>query len=606
MKKLLLLILMLFSSSIQSQEVGLVADFPFNNSVSSSLNGEFFGNNLSTFTYVADRNAVTSQALSRSSSYTSAYFPNSNLPSGTSARTVSIWFKKSGSPGGVGLFEYGDGSSLSGFAIGFENIPFSNTSSLYFGAVSNYQNTTYTITDNVWYHYVVTTNPSGTVQQYVNGVSIGSFSFAINTNVTQFCTLGGNFNGAVDDLKIYNRELSAAEVLNLYTNNTSELTTVSAPTVNITSVIPSINTTQVNYTINANNGNTSSVINYGLTSGALSNQVGIWYSNGNTAFSYPLTLTGLAPNTLYYYQVEATNSAGTTYSPIQSFTTLANSSTPIAEYLFNNTMSNVNGTEPFSPSGTSFANDRFGTANRALLINGGLPAAPISNLPSGQASRTVSVWIRPAQVNADNIIFSYGSGSGNYVYGASFSPTIMYNFSYSSNLAYSTATTVNNWKHMVYTFDITTSTARIYINSVLVNSGTFPNWNTTSSSNFYLGNLFGNGSSSFNGLMDDLKIYDRALSDSEILSLFNNNTLSSSDFNQNNLQVSLYPNPANNVLNIEMTNDVKSIEIFNIQGQKVKSSNQMQINVYDLASGIYMIRIQDAENAIATKKFVKQ
>ena len=55
-----------------------------------------------------------------------------------------------------------------------------------------------------------------------------------------------------------------------------------------------------------------------------------------------------------------------------------------------------------------------------------------------------------------------------------------------------------------------------------------------------------------------------------------------------------------------MTSDVKSIEIYNIQGQKVLSLNQKQINVSNLASGIYMIRIQDVDNAIATKKIVKQ
>lgn len=55
-----------------------------------------------------------------------------------------------------------------------------------------------------------------------------------------------------------------------------------------------------------------------------------------------------------------------------------------------------------------------------------------------------------------------------------------------------------------------------------------------------------------------------------------------------------------------MTNELKSIEIYNIQGQKVKAANQKQINIADLANGMYMIKIQDAENAIATKKFMKQ
>ena len=109
----------------------------------------------------------------------------------------------------------------------------------------------------------------------------------------------------------------------------------------------------------------------------------------------------------------------------------------------------------------------------------------------------------------------------------------------------------------------------------------------------------------FNGFVDDLKIYDRAISASEITNLYNSGTtLSSSNFSQNNLEVKLYPNPVRDILNIEIENDIQSIEIYNIQGQKVLSSNQKQINVSDLATGMYMVRIQDIDNNIATKKIV--
>jgi hypothetical protein len=68
----------------------------------------------------------------------------------------------------------------------------------------------------------------------------------------------------------------------------------------------------------------------------------------------------------------------------------------------------------------------------------------------------------------------------------------------------------------------------------------------------------------------------------------------------------LYPNPVVDILNIDITAEIKSIDIFNIQGQKVLSATQKQINLLDLASGMYLIRIQDAENAITVKKFMKK
>jgi alpha-tubulin suppressor-like RCC1 family protein len=66
----------------------------------------------------------------------------------------------------------------------------------------------------------------------------------------------------------------------------------------------------------------------------------------------------------------------------------------------------------------------------------------------------------------------------------------------------------------------------------------------------------------------------------------------------------VFPNPVRDVLNIETDLDIQSVEIYNIQGQKVLSSNQKQINVSDLAAGMYMVQIQDVENNIATKKVV--
>jgi hypothetical protein len=71
-------------------------------------------------------------------------------------------------------------------------------------------------------------------------------------------------------------------------------------------------------------------------------------------------------------------------------------------------------------------------------------------------------------------------------------------------------------------------------------------------------------------------------------------------------RIMLYPNPVVDILNIDGTSEIKSIEIYNIQGQKVMSSNQKQINVADLASGMYMLCIQDNDNGITTKKFMKK
>lgn len=92
------------------------------------------------------------------------------------------------------------------------------------------------------------------------------------------------------------------------------------------------------------------------------------------------------------------------------------------------------------------------------------------------------------------------------------------------------------------------------------------------------------------------------MSQAEVTSLFTSNTLSSSDFSQNNLAVVIAPNPASDFLNIETTLTLKSVEVYNMQGQKVLESNQKQINIADLTSGMYMVKIQDMNNHQMTKK----
>ena len=276
----------------------------------------------------------------------------------------------------------------------------------------------------------------------------------------------------------------------------------------------------------------------------------------------------------------------------------------LANYTFDNTLSDENGSNAFATqAGMTYGTDRSGLVNKALFINGTGTTVSLTNLPVDNSSRTFSFWIKPTQSNGANRIFSYGSPSGTAAYGASFDVSTIYNFSWSSNLPYFHSTSLNVWKHIVCTFEQSTNTASLYIDGVLRAGNDF-SCSTANNGILYLGSLFGETGSRYIGYVDDLKIYNDAGTDADVTSLYTNNTLSSSNFTQNNLEVALYPNPVRDILNIEIENDIQSIEIYNIQGQKVLSSNQNQINVSDLASGMYLVRIQDIDNNIATKKIV--
>jgi len=78
---------------------------------------------------------------------------------------------------------------------------------------------------------------------------------------------------------------------------------------------------------------------------------------------------------------------------------------------------------------------------------------------------------------------------------------------------------VDTWCYIVGTFDRSSGTARIYVNGVQENQKI---WNydvMTGDTPLLIGNL-GNYSMYFNGLIDEVAIYNRALTDSEIQDLY--------------------------------------------------------------------------------------
>lgn len=80
------------------------------------------------------------------------------------------------------------------------------------------------------------------------------------------------------------------------------------------------------------------------------------------------------------------------------------------------------------------------------------------------------------------------------------------------------------------------------------------------------------------------------------------NDLASFDFNY-------YPNPVNDVLNIQSQNTVKSIEIFNLTGQKVMNPskvNEGEVNMTGLNSGVYIFKVTLENGVVETFKVVKK
>lgn len=71
-------------------------------------------------------------------------------------------------------------------------------------------------------------------------------------------------------------------------------------------------------------------------------------------------------------------------------------------------------------------------------------------------------------------------------------------------------------------------------------------------------------------------------------------------------QIKIYPNPTDQILNINLTDNVKFEEviIYSLQGQEIKKSKEKTINVGNLMDGIYFIKIS-TDQGVANRRFIK-
>ncbi len=545
------------------------------------------------------------QAL-RVQNYGSVSAQFSNLASGGTNRTIAVWVKFNGYDIVNGNYIFSYGSPTNGRAFGLTMNGNTALEQYAWGAgFSSIYN--YTFNTSQYYH-LVTTYDGVSTRIYINGVLVKTQAMTLNTDTltNNYFNLGTTptrtthrLQADIDDLKIFNSALSDSQVLQLFNGTTS-----SSPSITNVALQTSQNSVRVNYTLNANNAATTSVVKYGLSFGSWPNQVTGFSASGISNTTNFVDLTGLANNTTYFIRIESTNSVGTTYSS-QYIVTTGDYTDAIADYRFNNYLTDINGANPFSSNaGVSFTTDRFGNTSSALNINNTGSSATIPGLPYSNSPRTICFWAKVnVMQNPYNMTFSYGSAGISNACGGSFNSSLVEYFGYANNFNVSSTNSLNTWYFFTYTYDGTN--AKIYKNGVLLSS-TPKTWNTINNSNiFKLGTGVG-GELNFNGAIDDLKIFNYVLTDTQISNLYTNNVLSSSDFNQNNLKVAMYPNPVNDILSIDIENEIKSVEIYNIQGQRVIKSNSKQIETSSLNSGIYMVRIEDTNGGIATQKLIKK
>jgi len=73
----------------------------------------------------------------------------------------------------------------------------------------------------------------------------------------------------------------------------------------------------------------------------------------------------------------------------------------------------------------------------------------------------------------------------------------------------------------------------------------------------------------------------------------------------NNVQVEVYPNPANNYIKVTATKNITEIKLIDVLGKEVINSEEKNIDINSFNDGVYFVRVETGEG-ILTKKIIVQ
>lgn len=297
-----------------------------------------------------------------------------------------------------------------------------------------------------------------------------------------------------------------------------------------------------------------------------------------------------------------------------------NAQTPIQEFKFDGNRSNTKNDNSFLGSG-KFVNDRAGVANSSIRVTGTSMEVTLPNLPISNASRTISIWVKYNDISTANYIWGYGSLRNATYYGllqqsaiTSKSDLNLAGWGPANDVIVTTDITVNTWYNYTTTYDGLTS--KIYRNGELIKSTISPR-KLTSGIVFVIGKM--GSSTSINADIDDLKIYDIALTNEEVADLYNATAILAPNelvataasvkttdkkvTNKTEKLIADLSTTSKLALGVPIeTSSIKTSEIFSTQGQKVVSTTNQEVDVSNLPEGTYLLKITNVSKSPNSKK----
>ena len=399
------------------------------------------------------------------------------------------------------------------------------------------------IQTNMFQHVALTYDKTtGNAVLYCNGAVVAAANLGIFTPKTTSNLLFGHrgatgetFPGILDDISLYNRVLTQNEIQSIYNASSAGKCFIPAP--------PAIVNQPANQTVFVGQSAVFSVtvtgtppFNYQWRS----NSVGI---PGATSATLVLNNVQLNQNGSFY-SVTVANEGGVTNSANALLTVNQPTCvTPPAGLVSwwrgeSNAVDAVDGNNGTLQGSVGFAAGEVGRAFR--LTNASayvrVPASASLNVGTGNGF-TMELWINPTNVSVQHpmtewgidgqtqtlgpflwISVSLGGGQG----GPGNLLANIVDTGNASHILYSTNGLIqtNMFQHVALTYDKTTGNAVLYCNGAVVAAANLGIFTPKTTSDLLFGHRMATGET-FPGILDDISLYNRALTQNEIQSIYN-------------------------------------------------------------------------------------
>jgi Concanavalin A-like lectin/glucanases superfamily len=333
------------------------------------------------------------------------------------------------------------------------------------------------IVPKTWYHVACTFDQiSGNIYIYLNGIQEGTIGNASLSSNSSPMTIGSNndpdefFPGKIDEVRIYSRALSATEIAKLYQSGA------------------------VKFNASSVELQRGSSLEKGL--------VGHWTFDGPDVTDKVYDRSGQGNNGYLLAGTDGSFTGGGPTSTAKTIGKLGQALNFFSAESGNNTWFEGSGYAVQIPHSASFA------------------SSPMS----------YSVWVKAKRFNKWQGIVSKRISDGNE-FVIEIKDTADYyacgswtNNNYTAGSVTTVTQTANIWTHLVCTVDGINGTVRLYVNGVLENTYSPAAWDgTTNTAAITIGKRgeIDDGTGFFDGSIDDVRVYSRALSATEAKQLYN-------------------------------------------------------------------------------------